>query len=138
MGLTVRERNFNRKTSKKQLLLAVKRLPGLSNLTMHVSWSSPTAGAQGVVFTSTTTFLASHADILLARHALLPNERLLKRAAVSFPFVYKDQLEITCMFKLTRLLLCDHCVIQGLYSLAFKNNNPALALNSPSTDFCCL
>ena len=29
--------------------------------------------------------IASYADILLARHALLPNERLLKRAAISFP-----------------------------------------------------
>ena len=29
--------------------------------------------------------LASYADILLARHTLLPNERLLKRASISFP-----------------------------------------------------
>ena len=39
--------------------------------------------------------LASSADVLLARHAFLPNELLLKRAAHSFPFVPKDQLEIT-------------------------------------------
>ena len=39
--------------------------------------------------------IASSADVLLARHAFLPNERLLKRAAHSFPFVPKDQLEIT-------------------------------------------
>ena len=30
-----------------------------------------------------TAVVASHADILLARHALLPNERLLKRAAIN-------------------------------------------------------
>ena len=29
------------------------------------------------------TGLASYADVLLARHALLPNERLLKRAAIN-------------------------------------------------------
>ena len=40
-------------------------------------------------------YIASSADVLLARHAFLPNERLLKRAAHSFPFVPKDQLEIT-------------------------------------------
>ena len=32
-------------------------------------------------------FIASFADVVLARHAFLPNERLLKRAAHSFPFV---------------------------------------------------
>ena len=86
-------------------------------------------------FVTSSYLVASHADILLAHHALLPNERLLKRAVVSFPFVCKDQLEITCMFKLTQLLLHDHCVIQSLHSLALKTTIP---LNSPSTDFCCL
>ena len=46
--------------------------------------------------TKITELLASYEDVLLARHEIfLANERLLERAANSFPIVTKNQLEIT-------------------------------------------
>ena len=59
-------------------------------LTAEVTILLPTRSAKG---------LASYADILLARHALLPNERLLKQATINV-----DQLQ--CTSKAGKCVLC--------------------------------